>query len=322
MIATAADELVLDDVFFRTDAVVPGLRLYLKLEQFNPAGSIKLKTASRLVSRMEEEGRITPGRSELIESSSGNLGVALSMICVRKGYGFTCVVDPNITAANARLIELLGGKLVVVTETDENNGYLSTRIRRVKQMLLEDPRRVWIDQYGSPGNAEAHFRWTAPSIFNELGPVDFLFVGCGTGGTLMGCAQYIAAHQLPTKLIAVDPVGSVSFGQPAAKRFIPGAGTSQVPAILDSSRVDDVVFVEEAATAAMCVSLARNHGLCLGGSSGMVVAGVKAYAPKMPRGATCAAIMPDGGGGYIDTLYNTAWLRERKLDLQGQEKSG
>jgi N-(2-amino-2-carboxyethyl)-L-glutamate synthase len=313
VIYKSAQELVLDDVFVELQGFIPQARVYLKLEHFNATGSIKLKTALHIVGHLERLGRLAPEVSELVESSSGNLGVALAMVCRQKGYRFTCVVDPNISESNAALIELFGGNVVRVSERDENGGYLGTRIRQVRAILESRPQAVWANQYESPGNVEAHFSRTAASVFGTLKDLDFLFVGAGTCGTLMGCARYIRHHQLRTRLVAADPVGSVSFGYPPSARHVPGLGMSQRPPLLEEALVDHLIRVPEAEGVQWCRRLVAEHGLFLGGSSGIVLAAMQRFAPRIPSGASCAAIMPDGGLPYLETIYNDAWLAEKRL---------
>ena len=173
---------------------VLGRRLYLKIEGFNFAGSIKLKPAREMVERAEREGLIGPG-SVLVESSSGNLGVALSMIAASKGYRFVCVIDPRCNPATRQLMESLGAQVDLVTEPDPVDGFLGARLNHVRDLCGSDKRYVWLNQYANPGNWGAHYRWTAPEIANQFPDLDVLFVGAGTTGTLMGCARYFREHR-------------------------------------------------------------------------------------------------------------------------------
>jgi len=317
VIAASPLDVILDDVFLELKGFLRSQRVYVKLEGFNFAGSIKLKTALGLVDQLESAGQAVPGRTEFVESSSGNLGVAVALVCKVRGYKFICVSDPNISSSNASLIRKLGAELVIVRDRDISGGYLHTRIARVREFVAESPQRIWLNQYGNRANPDAHMKTTAPAIFGHFPDLDFLFVGAGTTGTLMGCAQYVRAHELRTKVIAVDAVGSVTFGGPGGRRHIPGLGTSRRPELLDESLLADVVIVPETETVEMCHLLLASYGICLGGSSGTVLAGVTRYAQRMREGSTIVAISPDLGDRYLETVYNTAWLRDLNLIREG-----
>ncbi|MEX5295306.1 2,3-diaminopropionate biosynthesis protein SbnA [Kocuria sp. CPCC 205268] len=293
---------------------VLGRRLYLKIEGFNFAGSIKLKPAREMVERAEQEGRVGPG-SVLVESSSGNLGVALSMIAASKGYSFVCVIDPRCNPATRQLMESLGAQVDLVTEPDPVDGFLGSRLHHVQRLCASDDRYVWLNQYTSPGNWGAHYRWTAPEIDAQFPELDVLFVGAGTTGTLMGCARYFREHRPDVRIVAVDAAGSVSFGGAPATRLIPGLGMSVRPPQLDESFVDDVVLVEELDTVRACHRLA-GRGFLLGGSSGTVVHGAMTWlADHHAQDATAVAVSPDLGRPYLDTIYQPDWV----LDHFGAE---
>jgi cysteine synthase len=166
-----------------------GQSLFLKCEGFNFAGSIKLKAATEMVEAAERDGVLTPG-SVLVESSSGNLGVALSMIAANKGYGFLCVTDSRCNLSTKRMMQALGSQVHVISEPDAVGGFLGARINYVRALCASDDRCVWLNQYANPQNWKAHYRNTAPAIARQFPQLDVLFVGAGTCGTLMGCAHY------------------------------------------------------------------------------------------------------------------------------------
>jgi 2,3-diaminopropionate biosynthesis protein SbnA len=290
-----------------------GHSLFLKCEGFNFAGSIKLKAATEMVTAAERDGVLVPG-SVLVESSSGNLGVALSMIAASKGYQFLCVTDSRCNLSVRRLMEALGSQVHVIAEPDANGGFLDARIDHVRALCASDEKYVWLNQYTNPGNWKAHYRRTAPAIAAAFPRLDVLFVGAGTTGTLMGCARFFREWHRPVRVVAVDSVGSVTFGGTPRRRMIPGLGTSIRPALLDESYVDYVVHVEEADTIRACHRLARN-GFLFGGSTGTVVSGAMHWlAQHDARDLTAVAIAPDLGEHYLDTIYRTNWLR----DLYGE----
>ncbi len=308
MIYTSPEDIVLDDIFFQLLFPEYPHRVCIKLEGFSMTNSIKLKPARSMIDRFEREGKLAPGGT-LIESSSGNLGVALSMICAARGYRFICVTDPNISRQNAGIIAAHGAELVIVRERDQNGGFLGTRISYIQQMLREDTSLVWVNQYENLYNPRAHYDQTARQIAKAFPHIDYLFIGAGTTGTLGGVSRYFQQHRPETYIIAVEPVGSVTFGTPAGRRVIPGLGTSSPPFISRSVSFDQLVRITERETVRMCHQLAR-RGLLLGGSSGTVLCAVHQMLPEIPPDAVIVAISPDMGDRYIDSIYCKSWVNE------------
>ncbi len=285
-----------------------GHSLFLKCEGFNFAGSIKLKAATEMVDAAERDGTLKPG-SVLVESSSGNLGVALSVIAASKGYRFLCVTDSRCNLAARRLMEALGSEVHVIVEPDPVSGFLGARLNYVRALCDSSERYVWLNQYTNAGNWQAHFRTTAPAIAKYFPKLDVLFVGAGTTGTLMGCARFFKQWHRPVHIVAVDSVGSVTFGGPPARRMIPGLGTSVRPPMLDESYVDEVIRVEEVDTVRACHRLARS-GFLFGGSTGTVVSGAMGWLAEHDAAElTTVAIAPDLGERYLDTIYQPNWLQ-------------
>ena len=291
-----------------------GQSLFLKCEGFNFAGSIKLKAAIEMIEAAEREGVLTPG-SILVESSSGNLGVALSMIAANKGYGFLCVTDSRCNLSTKRLMQAFGSQVHVITEPDPIGGFLGARINYVRALCASDDRYVWLNQYSNPQNWKVHYRKTAPAIARQFPQLDVLFVGAGTCGTLMGCARYFREWHPSVRVVAVDSVGSVTFGGPPGRRMIPGLGTSVRPPMIDVSYVNDVVRVEEADTIRACHRLAGT-GFLFGGSTGTVVSGALGWLGSHgSQDLTAVAIAPDFGERYLDTVYHSNWVQ----DLYGED---
>jgi N-(2-amino-2-carboxyethyl)-L-glutamate synthase len=286
-----------------------GQPLFLKCEGFNFAGSVKVKAATEMVEAAERDGVLRPG-SILVESSSGNLGVALSMLAASKGYRFVCVTDSRCNLATRRLMEALGSQVHIITEPHPTTGYLGARIDYVRALCASDERYVWVNQYTNPSNWGAHYRRTAPAIARQFPELDVLFVGAGTTGTLMGCARFFKEWHRPVRIVAVDTVGSVSFGGPTGRRMIPGLGMGVRPPLLDESYIDEVVMVEEADTVRTCHQLAR-HGFLFGGSTGTQVTGAVRWLEQYGTpDMTAVTLAPDMGERYLDTVYQTNWVQE------------
>jgi N-(2-amino-2-carboxyethyl)-L-glutamate synthase len=286
-----------------------GHSLFLKCEGFNFAGSIKLKAATEMVEAAEREGLLTPD-SILVESSSGNLGVALSMIAASKGYRFVCVTDSRCNLSTRRMMEALGAQVHIIVEPAAHGGFLGARLDYVRALCAADERYVWLNQYANPNNWRAHYRRTGPEIARAFPSLDVVFIGAGTTGTLMGCARYFRQWSRPVRIVAIDSVGSVTFGGAPGRRMIPGLGTSVRPEQLDESYLDEVIHVAEADTIKACHRLAR-HGFLFGGSTGTVISGAISWlAQHDGANLTAVAIAPDLGERYLDTLYQTNWLQD------------
>jgi N-(2-amino-2-carboxyethyl)-L-glutamate synthase len=311
MISSRVYDLVSDDIYLRVP-VADLQRFYLKIEGLNPAGSIKLKAARGMIDGAQELG-VDLSRTRLIESTSGNLGIALAAICAARQYALTCVVDANTNAASADVIRALGAEVVTITERDANGGFLGSRIAYIQARLAVEPDLHWLNQYANPDNPAAHAQHTAPAVLEAFGQVDELFVGSGTCGTLMGCVEYFRRWSPTTRIVAVDAEGSVTFGYPPEARHIPGLGTSRRPEILDADAPDDVVHVAEWETVRECRWLARTVGLLAGGSTGTVLAAVRRQAEEIDPLATVVAISPDLGERYLSTVYDDEWVVSRGL---------
>ncbi|MGW0771811.1 2,3-diaminopropionate biosynthesis protein SbnA [Streptomyces sp. NPDC002676] len=308
-VISAPQEFNQDDLYVDLDTVL-GIPLFLKCEGFNFTGSIKQKAAVEMVEAAERDGVLGPD-SILVESSSGNLGIALSVIAANKGYRFVCVTDPRCTLAARRIMSVLGTTVHTVTEPDRDGGFLAARINHVRALCADDDRYVWLNQYANTANWRAHHRHTAPAVDRAFPRLDVLFVGAGTTGTLMGCARWYRENRPHVRIVAVDSVGSVTFGHPPEPRMIPGLGSGVRPALLDEEFVDEVITVPEAETVRTCHRLAA-VGFVFGGSTGTVVSGARqwldAAAPRTRL--TCVAIAPDLGERYLDTIYRPKWVED------------
>jgi len=215
-------------------------------------------------------------------------------------------------------MKALGSDVHVITEPDPVGGFLGARIDYVRAACASDDRYVWLNQYSNPSNWKAHYRTTAPEIGHEFPDLDVLFIGAGTTGTLMGCARYFREWHRPVEVVAVDSVGSVTFGGPPGCRMIPGLGTGVRPPLLDESYVDDVVLVEEPDTIRACHRLA-GRGFLFGGSTGTVVSGAMRWLDEHDEvDLTAVAIAPDLGERYLDTVYQPDWVR----DVYGEDVIG
>lgn len=229
------------------------------------------------------------------------------MICAQRGYPFTCITDPNVNQVSVNLMKAYGAEVIVCDTRDRNGGFLGARIALIQEMIRQDPRYFWTNQYANPANPLAHYNRTAPEILQQRPNCKWLFVGAGTTGTLVGCAQYLRDHAPDVKLIAVDTVGSINFQEVPKKRLIPGLGTSRRPEILDRNLVGHIEFVDEVETIRMCRSVALDYSLLVGGSTGTVLVALKRLWKQIPAGDEVVVISPDMGERYLETIYSDKW---------------
>jgi cysteine synthase A len=292
------------------------LRVFAKLEGFNPGGSAKDRAALQMVKEGIRAGQIGP-RTVIIESSSGNMAISMAMICRCLGLRFICVIDPKTTRENRAILQTLGAVIDCVQQPDPATGeYLPARIRRVRELLAQEENGFWPNQYANTANARAHFLTTMPEIVRQLGEIDYLFLGISSCGTLRGCAEYIQTRRLKTKVIAVDLAGSVIFGGEPAERPLPGLGAGIVPPLFRREDIDRYVQVSARECVRECRRLAEQEAILAGGSSGGVIAAVRKMEPELPDGAVCCAILPDRGERYLQTIYNDEWVAWTIGDLE------
>lgn len=294
-----------------------GVEVLAKLELMNPGGSMKDRPARYIVESGLADGTI-PAGAHLIESSSGNFGIALSVAARLHGLDFTCVVDPKTTPANIRIMRQLGTTVETVSEVDENGGYLHTRIRRVRELLAQTGNGVWINQYANARNWQSYYHGLGAELADQLvRPPDYLFAAISTSGSILGCARRLRERFDGVRVVAVDARGSVIFGTPPGPRQIPGIGSSRVPELLCPDEIDEVVHIGDVEAARSCRRLLATEGIFAGGSSGSVIAAIASHLPRLPRSSRVVAILPDRGDRYLDLVYDDQWLAG--LDGAGHE---
>ncbi len=296
----------------RLEKVHPGLpfELYAKLEALNPGGSIKDRPAIEILEQALRSGEVGPG-TVVIESSSGNMGIGLAQACAYYGLRFICVVDSKTSRQNLRILQIYGAQIEYVSEPDPETGeLLPARLQRVRQLLDEHERAFWPNQYANEQNSGAHFRTTMREIVEALpGRVDYVFCATSTCGTVRGCGEYVRHHDLPTRVVAVDSVGSLIFSDAQAPRYLPGMGAGVRPPLCDLQYIDECVHVSDLECIAGCRALVRREGILAGASSGGLVSAVGKIQDRILAGSTCVVILPDRGERYLDTVYSDEWVR-------------
>ncbi len=278
-----------------------------KMESMNPGGSIKDRTAFNMLTEALNS-RIIKAGDTIIESSSGNMALGLAQACKFHGINLIIVVDPKVNAHSLKILKAFGAKVVKVTEPKTEGGFLESRIQKVQQLLAEHPNSHCLNQYKNAANPQTHYQ-TMREIAQQLDQkIDYIFISTSTCGTLMGCAQYIYENRLSTKIIAVDAVGSVTFGQKEDKRLIPGHGSGKPSNFLNLDLIDDVIHITDEECIHGCWTLLENESILCGGSSGAVITAINKYAGKIPANSNSVIILCDRGERYLDTIYNKPWV--------------
>lgn len=292
------------------DRVVPiaDVRVFAKMEKFNPGGSVKDRTALHMLRGKIQTGELVPGRSVVVESTSGNLGVGLAQLCAYFGLELICVVDTRTTAQTVALLRAYRATVEVVSSP--GGDLLGARIARVRELVTRLPDAFWPNQYENPLNAAAHEQTMAEIVTALDGRVDYLFCSVSTGGTLRGCADYIRAHGLATKLVAVDAAGSAIFHTPTEHRLIPGHGAGRRPPLVDVGVVSEIVHVTDLECVRACRLLVAREAILAGGSSGATVSALGKLRHRIPAGSRCVLVFPDDGNRYLDTIYSDSWVQE------------
>ncbi len=285
----------------------PEAEVLAKLEMLNPGGSMKDRPARYIVEQGLRDGSLEPGM-RLVESTSGNLGIALAMAASLHGLSFAAVVDPKTSPTNLRLLELFGADVDMVTEPDESGGYLHTRVRRARE-LASAPGCVLVNQYANDRNWRSYHDTAGEEILRAVdGPIDYLVAAVSTTGSIQGIARRLRQDNPRLKVVAVDAVGSVIFGAQAGPRQLPGFGASRVPEILDPDEIDEVVHVADAESAAGCRRLLATEKIFGGGSCGAVVAGLEHLVSRLEQPARIVTLLPDRGERYLDLVYDDEWM--------------
>jgi 2,3-diaminopropionate biosynthesis protein SbnA len=295
--------------------------VWAKLEASNPGGSAKDRPAARMIEDALENGRVGLGTT-VIESSSGNMGIGLAQACRYHGLRLICVVDARALPTSVRAMRALGADVRIVAEPDSESGdLLVARLNLVQQLLTEIPGSFWPDQYANQSNPAAHAAGTMREIDEALdGQLDYLFVATSTTGTLRGCADFLREHDRATRLVAVDSTGSALFGGVRGARRLPGFGAGVETTLSAGADHDELVRVSDLECVIGCRRLAEREAILAGASSGGVAFALAVAAANMAAGARCAAIFPDGGAGYLETVFDDAWV-ERELGCEATRLS-
>jgi cysteine synthase A len=280
-----------------------GAEVFVKCEQFNPGGSVKDRVALAMIQRGERDGRLIPGKSVIVEPTSGNTGVGLALVAAVKRYRLILTMPDNMSVERRMLLKSYGAEVILTPAAAVMRG----AVERAMQLCAENPDFVMPQQFKNPANVEAHLRTTGPEIVAQLEEAgrdhcDAFVAGVGTGGTITGVGRVLRRRYPGVRVIAIEPSKSaVLSGRPPGEHRIDGIGAGFVPDILDRSVIDEVRAISEEDAQEIKLALAKQEGLLVGISAGAAVRIALDVARELGAGRTVVTVLPDTGERYFST---------------------
>jgi len=293
--------------------------IYAKIESFNPCGSVKDRIAVNMIEEAERSGRLKPGGT-VVESTSGNTGLGLAMVCAKKGYKTIFVMPDKMSQEKIQLLRAFGAKVVITptaVEPEDPRSYYNV----AKRLVAETPNAILANQYHNPENPRSHYRTTGPEIWEQTGGlVTDVVVGMGTGGTISGVGRFLKEQNPDIRIVGVDPVGSLLLETWQQKRLpegvkaktykVEGIGEDFLPSTLDLSVIDEVIRIGDKESFLWARRLVKEEGIFAGGSSGTALAAAVECAQNLSPDHLVVVILPDSGSRYLSKLYDDKWMRE------------
>ena len=280
----------------------PGVRIYAKLEGYNPTGSVKDRVARSMIERAEEDGLIAPGQT-ILEPTSGNTGISLAMICRRKGYPLKVVMPDNVTAERTQLLQMYGAEIVYSPGEQGSNGAVAMAL----ELAAADSSYYMPYQYGNQANPDAHYNGTAPEILEELDGVAAFVAGLGTGGTLMGNARRFKEEDPDTQIVAAEPL------QGELVQGLRSLEDGYIPPIIDLSLLDRKIFVSNRDAVVWTKKLLDEEGIFAGVSTGAIASICVRVANELDEG-NVVFVSPDDGWKYLSSGVYTKTVEQLEDD--------
>lgn len=291
--------------------------ILLKLEYFNPGGSIKDRIGITMIEDAESKGLLKPGGT-IIEPTSGNTGVGLALAAIIKGYKVIFLMPDKMSAEKENILKAYGAK-VIRTPSNVKPEDPRSNINLAKKLSKEIPNSYVPMQYENSANPKAHFQNTGPEIYRDTdGKITHLVAGLGTGGTITGIAKYLKMKKPEIKIIGVDPEGSIyhhTFYKTAGSIHqykTEGIGEDFIPKAVDLTVIDDIEVVDDKETFLMAREIVSREGLLIGGSGAAAVVGALRIAKRLSKKDVIVVVVPDSGRSYISRIYNDNWMKENK----------
>ncbi|MDP9727954.1 cysteine synthase A [Alicyclobacillus tolerans] len=276
-----------------------GAAVYVKLEGYNPAGSVKDRPALNMIVQAEQEGKLIPGKTTIIEPTSGNTGIGIAMVCAAKGYRCIITMPDNATDERVKLLKAYGAEVHLTPAALRMQG----AIDEAKKIAASLPHVFIPMQFDNPANPDAHRHTTAVEIYNDFsGRLDAMVLTAGTGGTVTGTGEELKKKIPGLKIYVVEPAGSpvLAGGQPGPHK-IPGTGPGFIPSVLNRSVYDEILHIEDADAQQMARRLAAEEGILLGASGAASAFFAVQIAQEMPKDARVLFIAPDTGERYLSS---------------------
>jgi cystathionine beta-synthase len=302
------------------------VNLYGKCEFLNPGGSIKDRIALHMINMAEERGELKPGGT-IIEATSGNTGMGLAMVAALRGYKCIFIMADKQSMEKRLALQALGAKVVVCptdVDPDDERSYYKVAAR----LARDTPNSFYANQYYNQDNPAAHYHSTGPEIYRQCGDsLDYLILGIGTGGTVSGITRYLREQKAKTKIIGVDPIGSIYYDlfyhgrmSQAYSYLVEGIGEDFVPGTMDLKLIDTVVQVGDEESFVMARRLVRELGILTGASSGSAVLGaIKHFSahpePVLPKKKNALIILVDSSTRYLSKYLSDNWMKEKNFQL-------
>ncbi len=296
--------------------------LYAKVEFFNPGGSVKDRIAVNIIEEAERSGRLKPG-GMVVESTSGNTGLGLAMVCANKGYKATFVLPDKMSQEKIQLLRAFGAR-VIITPTAVAPGDPRSYISVARRIVDETPNSILANQYHNPENPHSHYLTTGPEIWQQTGgKVTDVVIGMGTGGTISGTGKYLKQQNPQIKVIGVDPEGSI-LAETWRQGHIPaeiqprtykveGIGEDFLPSTIDFSVIDEVIRVGDKESFVWARRLVKEEGIFCGGSAGTALSAAMQYAARLTPDHLVVVLLPDSGSRYLSKFYDDKWMRENGM---------
>lgn len=274
--------------------------VYLKLEFFNPLASVKDRIGFAMIDDAQKAGKITPGKTVLVEPTSGNTGIALAFVAAARGFKIILTMPETMSQERIKLLKVLGAKIVLTEGAKGMKG----AIERAEQIVASTPDAFMPQQFMNPSNPAVHERTTGPEIWDDTdGKIDIVVCGVGTGGTITGAGKYLKSKKASVQMIAVEPETSqVLAGKAPGKHRLQGIGAGFVPEVLDTSQIDEVIPITEDESLEWNHKVCQQEGIPLGISSGAIVAAAVKIAKRAENdGKMIVAVIPSSSERYLST---------------------
>jgi cysteine synthase A len=310
-------------LYLRAVSEATGCEIFAKAEFMNPGGSVKDRTALGIIRAAEASGELKPG-GVIVEGTAGNTGIGLTIVANALGYQSVVVMPQGASREKISQLEMLGAELILVPSVryDDPRHYIHTAEDVARGRAHQEANgAIWARQFDNPANRQVHYETTGPEIWEQTGGrVDGFVCSVGTGGTISGVADALRERNPAVRIGIADPMGSALYGHftrgelaVEGESIVEGVGVSFLPGNLADTRVDFAWQVDDDTALPYIYALLKEEGLCVGGSSGINIAGAVAMARELGPGHTIVTILCDAGGRYQSKLFNPEYLWERKL---------